>query len=315
MEPTLLIDHVTKRFDTVTAVDNFSLRVQRGELIGFLGPNGAGKTTTIRMIMNILQPDEGSIRVLGLPSASDVKDRIGYLPEERGLYRKMTVDATLRYLGTLKELTKAQLNERIPAQLERVALLERRFDRVESLSKGMQQKLQVVATLIHQPEFVILDEPFSGLDPLNIDMLQRIINELRDNGVTVIFSTHVMEQAERLCDRIVLINRGRKIAEGTVSEIRNQSSSQEVLLEGDGNFEPLLQHPAIAGGQVRTGSATLQLADGCEPQTVLEAAMQHARLTRFEIHQPSLQEIFVSLVGADRYETEQPHATAEVEHE
>jgi len=295
-----MIDQVTKRFGSVTAVDAFDLTVQPGELIGFLGPNGAGKTTMIRMIMNILAPDAGSIRVLGLPSASDVKDRIGYLPEERGLYRKMTVDATLRFLGTLKGLTRSQLDQRIPEQLERVELLERRSDKVESLSKGMQQKLQVVATLLHQPEFVILDEPFSGLDPLNIDLLQRLINELRDKGVTVIFSTHVMEQAERLCDRIVLINRGHKIAEGTLAAIRNRVSSQNVILEGEGDFEPLLHHPTIAGGQVRAGSATLHVADGCEPQAVLELALQHARLSRFEVHQPSLQEIFVRLVGEDR---------------
>lgn len=306
MDPTLIIDQVSKRFGDVTAVENLELSVQPGELIGFLGPNGAGKTTTIRMIMNILQPDEGSIRVLGLPSASEVKDRIGYLPEERGLYRKMTVDATLRYLGTLKGLSNSELDLRIPESLERVDLAHRRKDRVESLSKGMQQKLQVVTTLIHKPEFVILDEPFSGLDPINIDMLQHIIDELRNDGVTVIFSTHVMEQAERLCDRLVLINRGRKIAEGTLSEIRNRFSSSNVILEGEGDFEPLLRHTAIAGGQVRAGHATLQLVEHGQPQAILEAAMQHVQLTRFEVHQPSLQEIFVSLIGADQTADEQP---------
>jgi ABC-2 type transport system ATP-binding protein len=172
LDPTLVIENVTKRFGDYTAVDEMNLSVQRGELIGFLGPNGAGKTTTIRMIMNILEPDSGSIRILGKSSASDVKDRIGYLPEERGLYRKMTVDATLRYLGALKDVSKADLDQRIPQNLEFVQLADRRFAKVESLSKGMQQKLQIVATLLHQPDLVILDEPFSGLDPININMLQ-----------------------------------------------------------------------------------------------------------------------------------------------
>jgi ABC-2 type transport system ATP-binding protein len=311
LDPTLVIENVTKRFGDYTAVDEMNLSVQRGELIGFLGPNGAGKTTTIRMIMNILEPDSGSIRILGKSSASDVKDRIGYLPEERGLYRKMTVDATLRYLGALKDVSKADLDQRIPQNLEFVQLADRRFAKVESLSKGMQQKLQIVATLLHQPDLVILDEPFSGLDPININMLQGMINDLRAKGVTVIFSTHVMEQAERLCDRLVLINRGRKIAEGTLSEIRNRFSSQNLIFEGDGNFEPLLSHPAIADGQARAGSATLQLIDGNDPQGVLELAMQHARLTRFEVHQPTLQEIFVNLVGADSYEATNQEPTHE----
>ena len=297
--PALELHHITKRFGEFTAVDDISLAVERGELLGFLGPNGAGKTTTLRMVMNIIAPDAGELRILGQPLAGDVKDRVGYLPEERGLYRKMTVEATLRYFGRLKGLGGADLARRIDESLERVALGEWRGKRVEALSKGMQQKLQLMCSLLNEPELVILDEPFSGLDPINIDLLKQLILELRDRGVTVIFSTHVMEQAEKICDRILLINRGRKLTEGTLPEIRAQFPAHSVALAGEGDFGPLRDHPLVKVAHVRQGGAELEIVEGGDPNAIVTAATATARVTRFELRQPDLQEIFVRLVQGD----------------
>jgi ABC-2 type transport system ATP-binding protein len=295
----LVLSEVTKRFGSFTAVDRLSLRVPAGQIIGFLGPNGAGKTTTLRMVMSIIYPDAGQIEVLGQPRAIEIKDRIGYLPEERGLYRKMTVQDTLRYFGRLKGLRGAALNERIDESLERIELQAWRRKRVEALSKNMQQKLQFVTTLLHRPELVIMDEPFSGLDPLNVDLLTRLLGELRAAGVTVIFSTHQMEQAERLCDRIVLIHRGRKVIEGPLNEIRARFATRMLLLEGAGDFAALTRLPGVSDGQVTSGSARLELAADVDPDAVLRRALDVVRLTRFEVQRPDLQEIFVRLVKGE----------------
>jgi len=295
----LVVHDVLKRFGDFLAVDRLSLHVEPGELVGFLGPNGAGKTTTLRMVMNILAPDAGTIDVRGRPSATDVKDRVGYLPGERGLYRKMTVEATLRYFGKLKGLGGRKLTRAIDEGLTRVGLRDRKRSRVEALSKGMQQKLQFVATLLHDPELVILDAPFSGLDPLNRDMLEGLLTELRGRGVAVLFSTHVMEQAERLCDRIVLINRGRKLIEGTLAEARALYPTRTVELEGRGDFGPLSAHADVVSAQVAPDRATLELRDGVGGNGVLQAALACGQVTRFELRQPTLQEIFVHLVEGD----------------
>ena len=299
MTDALTLSNVTKRFGDFTAVDAFDLRVAPGEVLGFLGPNGAGKTTTIRMVMSILYPDEGQISVLGHSRATEVKDRIGYLPEERGLYRKMTVNQILRYFGKLKGLRGRDLNRRVAEALERVGLSEWASRRVETLSKGMSQKIQFVSAILHAPELVILDEPFSGLDPMNIDLLKRLLIDLRRRNVTVIFSTHQMEQAEHLCDRIVLINRGRKLLDGTVSEIRAQHATRILVLEGEGDFEPLAECAGVAHAHITAGGARLELLDGTDPDGILRRALDTARLSRFEVQRPNLQEIFVKLVEAD----------------
>jgi ABC-2 type transport system ATP-binding protein len=295
----LVLTDVSKRFGTFLAVDRLSLRVPAGEILGFLGPNGAGKTTTIRMVMSILYPDEGTISVLGHPRALEVKDRIGYLPEERGLYRKMTVDQTLQYFGKLKGLGGNVLRERIDGLLESVQLASWKKKTVESLSKGMQQKLQFVATMLHDPELVILDEPFSGLDPLNRDLLETLITDRKRRGNTVIFSTHQLEQAERLCDRIVLINRGRKLVEGPVEEVRSQYAARKLVLSGEGNFEGLRRLPGVLDEHLTSGGAWLDLADDADPNAILRLVMERIRLTQFEIVRPTLQEVFVRLVGGD----------------
>ncbi|MFQ5805196.1 MAG: ABC transporter ATP-binding protein [Phycisphaerae bacterium] len=300
MTEALILRDVTKRYGEFTAVDRLSLSVRAGQIVGFLGPNGAGKTTTIRMIMSILYPDAGKISVLGKPRAIDVKDRIGYLPEERGLYRKMTVDQTLRYFGKLKGLHGRDLRSRIGQGLESVDLQDWRYKRVEALSKGMSQKLQFIATILHSPELVILDEPFAGLDPLNLDLLKDLVVDLREQGTTVIFSTHQMEQAQRLCDRLILINRGHKLIDGTMEEIRSRFSSRILLLEGEGDFGSLARFDGVLDARFTAGHARLEIAADADPDAVLRRAIGLARLSRFEIQRLDLHEIFIKLVGEDR---------------
>ncbi len=300
MSDALILSEITKRYRDFVAVDRLSLTVRAGEVFGFLGPNGAGKTTTLRMVMSIIYPDEGRISILGKPSALQAKDRIGYLPEERGLYRKMSVDGLLRYFGQLKGLHGRTLTQRVADWLERVELSDWRHKRIETLSKGMQQKVQVIATLLHQPELLILDEPFSGLDPLNVDLLQRLILDLRRGGSTIILSTHQMETAQRLCDRLVLINRGRKLIEGAVSDVRARFASRTMLIDAEGDLQALARMPGIADAHVSGGHARFELSDGCDPRPILQHACETLRVTRIEIQQPDLQEIFVRLVSADR---------------
>ena len=308
MNNALELREVTKRYGSFVAVDRLSLDVPTGQIVGFLGPNGAGKTTTIRMVMSIMHPDEGTISVLGHPRASEVKDRIGYLPEERGLYRKMTVDNCLRYFGNLKGLSGRVLTERIDKGLAAVGLSDWKRKPVEALSKGMQQKLQFVTTTLHQPELVILDEPFSGLDPINSELLKELMIELRGRGATVIFSTHQMETAERLCDRLLLINRGRKLIDGTLAEIQAQFSTPVVSLSGDGDFSSLRTMPGVVSGETRIGGARLELAEGVDPQTLLRRAIELGRVNRFEMHALDLHEIFVRLVEGDGHNDEQTAA-------
>ncbi len=296
MADAITLQEITKQFGRFTAVDRLDLRVGAGEVLGFLGPNGAGKTTTLRMVMGILFPDSGVMEVLGHARALDVKDRIGYLPEERGLYRKMTALETLKYFGKLKGMSGAPLTRACHAALERVGLAEWTNKKVEALSKGMSQKLQFVSTILHQPELVILDEPFSGLDPINAEALKQMLADLRSAGTTVIFSTHQMEQAERLCDRIVLINRGQKLIDGAVSEIRERYSTRVVEIEGNGDLEQLRSLDGVARETVTSGTARLELADGTEPSELLQRALEHVRVTRYEVMRPSLEDIFVRLV-------------------
>ncbi|MGE0478917.1 MAG: ABC transporter ATP-binding protein [Phycisphaerae bacterium] len=299
MNEALVLTEVTKRYGSYTAVDGLTVSVPTGQVFGFLGPNGAGKTSTLRMVMSILYPDSGTIRVLGRPRAVDVKDRVGFLPEERGLYRKMTVEATLRYFGRLKGLRGPSLAQRVGGGLERIGLSAWRHKRIEALSKGMQQKVQFLCAILHEPELVILDEPFSGLDPLNVELIKSLIVELRERGATVVLSTHQMELAQRLCDHIVLINRGRKILDSSIHEARTRFATRTVILEGDGDFEALGGAPGVSAAHVTAGHGEYELADGVDPDTLLRRAVGAMRISRFEVVRPDLQQIFVKLVGAD----------------
>ncbi|MCL5269817.1 MAG: ATP-binding cassette domain-containing protein [bacterium] len=291
------LDAVTKSFGRVRAVDGLSAVVPAGSIHGFLGPNGAGKTTTLRLIMNIFCPDAGRIAVLGRPMGEAAKRRIGYLPEERGLYRKMTVRGTLAFLGGLQGMRGAGLAREIARWLGEVGLDGWADRRVEELSKGMQQKLQFVAAILHDPELLILDEPFSGLDPLNLDLLKGIMLAMRERGKTVLFSTHMMEQAERLCDSILLVDHGRAVLDGPLDRIlaSHRSNVVSARLEGDTAFVDGL---AMVRG-VRTVERRLEitLADGADSQELLAALVGRVAVRAFEEKAPTLHEIFVQQVG------------------
>ena len=291
------LNDVCKSFGDVRAVDKLNVTVPTGSIYGFLGPNGAGKTTTIRMIMNILRPDTGRIALFEDHSAEQAKDRIGYMPEERGLYRKMTVRKVLAYFGTIKDVTTAELAHRVPQWLERMDLAKWADKKVEELSRGMHQKLQFAVTAISEPELLILDEPFSGLDPLNTDLLKNIILEMRKEGKTVIFSTHVMHEAERLCDSILLINKGRAILDDRLANVRGQKSSHIVCVELDGDTDFVRGLDNVTKVQSEGNRLEITLQEGADSQELLKSLMERARVQAFELKKPSLHEIFVDLVG------------------
>jgi len=296
------LDNVCKSFGSVRAVDGLSVQVPQGSVYGFLGPNGAGKTTTLRMVMDIIRPDSGTIRLFGDPASARARDRVGYMPEERGLYRKMTVTAVVNYFGTLKGLTTGQLRQRVPEWFQRVDLAEHAGKKVEELSRGMHQKLQFVVTIINDPDLVILDEPFSGLDPVNQDMLRDIISSMRRAGKTILFSTHVMHEAEQLCDFIVLINRGRVVVNGTLDQIRAGHEANTVSLELEGDTDFLRALPMVQAVEPNGRRLDVRLRDDADPQELLRVLVERARVRAFEIKQPSLHEIFVRLVGGSHVE-------------
>ena len=293
----VLLDNVCKSFGRLHAVDNLSVQASVGSVYGFLGPNGAGKTTTLRMIMNIIRPDSGRIEILGDGQIEQVKSRIGYMPEERGLYRKMTARKVLAYFGAIKGLSEKEITHHVPFWLERVGLADWANKKVEELSRGMHQKLQFAVTVINNPELVILDEPFSGLDPLNQDLLKNIILQMRSEGKTVIFSTHVMHEAEKLCDFILLINKGKLILDDTLDNVRSRQSAHTVSVELEGDTAFVEKLPMVTAVKSEGNRLEVTLADA-DTQQFLQALMQRARVRAFEVKVPSLHEIFVNLVGA-----------------
>jgi len=307
-EPVVDIQNVVKRFAGHTAVRNVSLRVPRGLVYGLLGPNGAGKTTTIRMMLNIIAPDEGRIFVFGKPSETPgTTDHIGYLPEERGLYRKMQVRRLLRFLAELKGVSRKVADTRIDHWMERLGLRTADKDwgtaKVDDLSRGMQQKVQFIGTLLHDPELVILDEPFSGLDPINAQALKDTVVELRRNGKTVIFSTHLMDNAERLCDAVCIIARGEVVLDGPLGEVKAKHGGRHVALSieaRNGSIAPIFADTSLVR-RVNDSNRYLEveLADGADPQELLRRVVSAGALVqRFELIQPSLHQIFLDRVGA-----------------
>jgi ABC-2 type transport system ATP-binding protein len=292
----LTLDGVTKRFGAYTAVNNLSLRIPKGCIYGFLGPNGAGKTTTIRMVMSIFYPDQGTITVLGHPNAEEIKDRLGYLPEEKGLYKKMKTGEIVAYFGRLKGLSSAQAKARARELLTRYGLGEWVDKKCESLSKGMGQKVQIIGTLIHEPELVILDEPFSGLDPVNVELMRNLILGLKREGKTVIFSTHGMEVAEQICDFIFLINKGNKVLDGTLASVK-KAAGVGVHLDYDGDGSVLRTLPGVTRLNDSGKHAELFLADNADPQALLAALIGKLQIRKFDLREASLHEIFVRAVG------------------
>ncbi len=293
----VVLEKVCKSFGEVLAVQNLNAEIPTGSIYGFLGPNGAGKTTTIRMIMNILCPDSGRISLLDGLTARQARNGIGYMPEERGLYRKMTARDVLMYFGAIKGVTATELTDRVPQWLQRLDLAGWAGKKVEELSRGMNQKLQFAVTAINDPQLLILDEPFSGLDPLNADLLKSIINEMRRDGKTVIFSTHVMHEAENLCDSIILINKGRVILDDNLARIRTQHKSGAVCAELEGDTSFVAGLPMVTAVESRGDKLEITLAKNADTQQLLRALVDQARVTTFEVKVPSLHEIFVSLVG------------------
>ena len=292
----LVLRNIRKSFGAVRAVDDLSFAIPRGSIVGFLGQNGAGKTTTLRMIMSILYPDQGSIEILGEPDAEAIKDRLGYLPEEKGLYRKMKVGEILAYFGRLKGLPTREAKKRSRELLERYGLGDWIDKKCEALSKGMGQKVQVLGTLIHEPELVILDEPFSGLDPVNTEVMRELILDLRREGRTVIFSTHIMEQAEQLCDAIILVHKGRKLLDGPLAEIK-ASGDHGILLDYDGDGSVLRELEGVRRLNDAGKQAEIFLDDGVDPQDILQQLVGSLRIRRFDLREPSLHEIFVRAVS------------------
>ncbi|MCJ7504812.1 MAG: ATP-binding cassette domain-containing protein [Acidobacteriia bacterium] len=294
----VVLEKVTKRFDSLTAVDGLSLSIRPGAVFGLLGPNGAGKTTTLRMIMRVLVPDEGSILVLGQPASDRTQDLIGYLPEERGLYPRMKVREVLVFLAALKGLSERESTRRVGQWLERLVLAAWAEKKIIDLSKGMQQKAQFIAAIIHTPPLLILDEPFTGLDPVNAALVKDIMLELRDQGSTIILSTHRMEQVEVMCDSICLINKGRSILAGDLRSIKQSYGKNTLRIEysGQGDF---LEQPALVESVNRFGAAVeVKLRPGADPQEILRAAVsQGARISRFELIEPPLNDIFIEKVS------------------
>ncbi len=294
------IRDVTKRFGAVTAVDDLTLSVPAGSVYGFIGPNGSGKTTTLRMIMSIFHPDSGSIRVLGQEHHEAAMDRVGYLPEERGLYRKMKVRDVLRFYGRLKDGD--NVNGDVDRWLERLDMAEWADKRVEALSKGMSQKVQFIAAVAHRPELVILDEPFTGLDPVNLDVLQEAVLELRAAGSTVIFSTHDMSTAEAMCDFVFMIFQGRKVLDGTLADVQDRYGTDTIRVRTEGAATPLQGIPGVERLTDRGQLQELRLESGADSQEVLRAIMSRARVTHFELGRPSLHDIFVRIAGPEAEE-------------
>ncbi len=299
MTTALTLDSVTKRFGSFTAVDHLSMQIERGTICGFLGQNGAGKTTTIRMVMSIFYPDSGTIEILGEPNAESIKNRLGYLPEEKGLYKKMKAWEVLAYFGRLKGMESRDAKEKAREMLARFGLGDHMEKKCEALSKGMGQKVQLLGTFIHNPELVILDEPFSGLDPVNVDLMREVILQMKKDGRTVIFSTHVMEQAEKLCDKIVMVHKGKKVLDGTLAAVKGGSDHGiQIDYEGDGSI--LHRLAGVARVNDSGKSAELFLVPGANAQSVLEQLVGRIAIRRFDLREASLHEIFVRTVEGAR---------------
>ncbi len=299
--PSIKIQSIHKSFGELKAVDGVSFDVQEGEIFGLLGPNGAGKTTLIRIMLDIFKPDSGEVIILGGEMTEAKKNIIGYMPEERGLYQDITLERCLVYLGTLKGLSASETKERLRPYLERFDLAAHKDKKVKELSKGMQQKAQLIATLQHEPELIIIDEPFAGLDPVNTRMVKELLQDLRHQGVTIMMSTHQMHQVEELCDRIALINRGERILYGDLADIRSRFSGHAVWVQSPADLPPLPGVEHVEDG--RHGSQKLTLSAEVSPQQLLASLVeQNIPLERFEIATPTLDEIFIQVVQNDEGE-------------
>jgi ABC-2 type transport system ATP-binding protein len=308
MEPAVVVQNVVKQFGATRAVDDVSFELRRGEIFGLLGPNGAGKTTTIRMILDIFKPDSGRIGVFGAALSDAAKQRIGYLPEERGLYKNVPVLDCLAYLATLKGLERGAARKRAAEYLERVGLGDVAKKKIKDLSKGMQQKVQLGVALLHDPDLLIIDEPFYGLDPVNTRLVKDMLRAARDRGAAIIMSSHQMDRVEELCERMCMFNRGKVVLYGEVADVRRRWAPSAVLVQGTGDFGDL---PGVERVDVRGGLRELWLDASTAPQTILRELVRRpgVEIERFEVAAPSLDDIFIAVVeGRDRVERRAPIA-------
>lgn len=296
---TIVVNHIAKSFGETQAVKDVSFSVRAGDIFGLLGPNGSGKTTSIRVILDIYQPDKGNITILGGPMDEEKMNHIGYLPEERGLYQDVELTRNLTYLATLKNMTKEEIDEILPVWLERFDLTEHQKKKTKELSKGMQQKAQLIAALIHDPDIIIIDEPFAALDPVNTQLVKDLLMELRDKGKTIMMSTHQMNQVEQLCDRLVLIDHGTVLLEGSLKDVQARFATNQVLIQTDSELPEIL--PGVESIKEEGLYYRLTPADGNIPRQILQHLIdQKVGLTSFEIATPTLDEIFIKVVSEGR---------------
>jgi len=299
-ELALRLDGVGKAFAGHVAVRDLSLEVPRGCVFGLLGPNGAGKTTTLRMVMDILGPDEGAIEILGRPADLAARDRIGYMPEERGLYPRMVLEEQLVFMAQVKGISRKEALARLGPWLERLGLADWRSRRVNELSKGMQQKAQFIVTVLHEPDIIIMDEPMSGLDPVGMDVMRDTMVDLSRQGKTILLSSHQMDTVEKLCERVALINKGRKVLDGTVGEVKAVHGTNTLVLAFDGDGSFLASLPGVAKVSDFGQYVEIRMNDGADPQPLLREAAARLTVRRFEIVVPSLHDVFVEAVtGSD----------------
>ncbi|MCK4901062.1 MAG: ATP-binding cassette domain-containing protein [Anaerolineales bacterium] len=304
---TVEVSQLAKRFGNTQAVADVSFTVEPGEIFGMLGPNGAGKTTTIRMMLDIFKPDSGTVKIFGGNLDLTKKRRIGYLPEERGLYKDLKLEPTLIYLATLKGLDERTARDQLEEWLKRFDLYQHRNKKVQELSRGMGQKAQIIATLLHNPDLIVIDEPFAGLDPVNTRLVKQVLEEQRESGKSIIMSTHQMFQVESLCDRIVLIDAGKSVLYGPVDEIKRNFAGNAIKVSGQGDFSDL---PGVVEARQQNGAWHMALEIGADPQSVLKALMtrDNVKIDRFELEQPSLDDIFINVVQNDSHKLEARHA-------
>ena len=293
----LLIEHVTKKFGDFTAVNDISLRLDKGKMLGFLGRNGAGKTTTFRMILGLSETTTGHITYEGKNINKHMYNKVGYLPEERGLHPKMTVEEELTYLATLKGLSSRDIQQRIDYWLERFAITENRKKRIQSLSKGNQQKIQLLASMLHEPELLILDEPFSGLDPVNVELLKRAVKDLNDKGSTIIYSSHRMEHVEELCDDVCIIDKGQLVVSGDIQKVRSEHGNKLVIVESDHQIDGLDDIPGILKKEHRKHDVRLTIENEAVAEKIYNTVIKQGCVRRFQVLEPSLNDIFIDKVG------------------
>jgi len=292
----LSLENVYKSFNSVHAVQDLSLDLSPGIIFGLLGPNGAGKTTTIRMILDIIIPDKGKVLLFDLPNSQELRDQVGYLPEERGLYRKMKVGEQLTFLSEMKEIKPSKSKEKINYWLNRFELSEWKDKKIEELSRGMQQKIQFIATVIHEPKLIILDEPFTGLDPVNTELIKNVMLEQKARGATIIFSTHLMDQVEKLCDSICLINGGKSVLKGSLKDVKKKFRKNSLRMEFYGEAKFLHNKKLILESNVVDNSVEIRPANNVTTTDILNAALKEVEITRFEVMEPTLNEIFIETV-------------------